>query len=214
MTKFMKKLCVYLLFILAFYIIWANYKVSIPQTTYCIASSNVNLQNAKLQSLKSFQNSAKNEYQLNNYLSDVPSFDEKWKKVGKKYLMQKEYEQAILAFRKAIKANPTSAENYFLLAYAYEKRGTEGLPNDQTQWFKLAEKAYRHAISLEDHLPSKYNLAVLLIQQQKYEEAKHLLEYILLVSPKNKSLIKKTKTTLNYLHNIYTYPNLLISTLE
>lgn len=107
---------------------------------------------------------------------------ESWVKDGKKYLNRKEYEQAIWAFRKSVKLRPASEEARFLLAWTYETRGLEGLPGDHTNWDKLAEKEYSMAIEIADHLPSRFNLAILQRRLQKYEKARLNLEHILLVT--------------------------------
>lgn len=112
-----------------------------------------------------------------------------WMKKGKTYIKRKEYEQAILAFRKAISLRPAEEDSRFLVAWCYEKRGLEGLPGDHTDWETLAEKEYRSAIALADHLPSRYNLAILLRRNKRFEEARKQLEHILLIG--NKSIVTR-----------------------
>ncbi len=107
---------------------------------------------------------------------------ESWIKDGKKYLKRKEYEQAIWAFRKAVKLRPASEEARFLLGWTYETRGLEGLPGDFTNWDKLAENEYVMAIEVADHLPSRFNLAILQRRLERYDEARRNLEHILLVT--------------------------------
>ncbi|MDN5279033.1 MAG: Anaphase-promoting complex, cyclosome, subunit 3 [Clostridiales bacterium] len=118
-----------------------------------------------------------------------------WVRKGKAYIKRREYEQAILAFRKAIFLRPAEEEARFLLAWCYEKRGLEGLPGDQTNWDRLAEKEYRTAISLADHLPSRFNLALLMRRLQRFTEAREQLEHILLTGGSN-SLTKKAQAEL------------------
>ncbi len=109
-----------------------------------------------------------------------------WLGKGKSYLSRKEYEQAIIAFRKARKLRPASEETRHLLAYSYEKRGLEGLPGDQSDWEALAEREYKASIMLADYLPSRYNLALLQIRNERLSEARKELEHILTVSPTSK----------------------------
>lgn len=109
-----------------------------------------------------------------------------WMGKGKRYLAKREFEQAIWAFRKAKEIRPLSDDARFLLALSYEKRGLEGLPGDQTNWDYLAESEYKGAILLSDHLPSRYNLALLYQRKKDYEKAGMELEHILTVSPTGK----------------------------
>ncbi len=112
-----------------------------------------------------------------------------WIKDGKKYLKRKEFEQAIWAFRKAVKLRPAAEEARFLLGWTYETRGLEGLPGDYTNWDKLAENEYSIAIEVADHLPSRFNLAILQRRLERYDEARRNLEHILLVT--NSKTMKK-----------------------
>lgn len=114
---------------------------------------------------------------------------ESWIKDGRKYLKRKEYEQAIWAFRKAVKLRPASEEARFLLAWTYETRGLEGLPGDMTNWDRLAENEYLMAIEVADHLPSRFNLAILQRRLERFDEARRNLEHILLVT--NSSNMRK-----------------------
>jgi tetratricopeptide (TPR) repeat protein len=106
-----------------------------------------------------------------------------WMKRGKTYLSRKEFEQAVLAFRKALQTNPLSADAHFLLGYAYERRSKEGLPGDQTAWDILAERSYRSAIAAGDHLPARFNLGMLLSRTDRAPEARREWEHILTISP-------------------------------
>lgn len=123
---------------------------------------------------------------------------ESWIKDGKKYLKRKEFEQAIWAFRKAVKLRPASEEARFLLGWTYETRGLEGLPGDFTNWDKLAEDEYLIAIEVADHLPSRFNLAILQRRLERYEEARRNLEHILLVT-NSKTMKKKASAELQAL---------------
>jgi len=119
-----------------------------------------------------------------------------WIKDGRKYLTRREYEQAIWAFRKAIKIQPAAEEARFLLAWTYEKRGLEGLPGDTTDWDTLAAKEYTAAIELADHLPSRFNLALLHRRHERFSEARRQLEHIVLIGNKT-SLAKRASSELS-----------------
>ena len=121
-----------------------------------------------------------------------------WIKDGRKYLKRKEYEQAIWAFRKAVKLRPAAEEARFLLGWTYEKRGLEGLPGDMTNWDRLAENEYVIAIEVADHLPSRYNLAILQRRLERFDEARRNLEHILLVTD-SKTLKNKASSELQAL---------------
>lgn len=121
-----------------------------------------------------------------------------WIKDGRAYLKRKEYEQAIWAFRKAVKLRPAAEEARFLLAWTYETRGLEGLPGDMTNWDRLAENEYLMAIEVADHLPSRFNLAILQRRLERYDEARRNLEHILLVT-ESASMRKKASAELQAL---------------
>lgn len=133
----------------------------------------------------------KGERDFYNLLTNSERTYKSWIKDGNTYLKRTEYEQAIWAYRKAVRLRPASEEARFLLAFAYEKRLMEGLPGDITNWELLAEKEYKAAIEVADHLPSRFNLAMLQRRQGRFEEARKNLEHILLVSNN-----KKDKLTL------------------
>lgn len=120
-----------------------------------------------------------------SYLNNSGVSFSTWMSRGKSYIKRKEYEQAILAFRKALRLRPADAECRFLLAWSYEKRGMEGLPGDSTDWDALAEQEYRAAVSLTDHLPARFNLALLYRRNERLDEARMHLEHILLVKPRD-----------------------------
>lgn len=122
----------------------------------------------------------KAEHSFYSMLSRSGPTYEKWVKDGRTYLVRKEFEQAIWAFRKARELRPAAEEARFLLAWTYEKRGLEGLPGDQTSWDELAETEYMAAIELADHLPARYNLAMLYRRNSELANARKQLEYILL----------------------------------
>ncbi len=118
-----------------------------------------------------------------------------WVRDGRNYLRRREYEQAVWAFRKAIKLQPAAEEARFLLAWTYEKRGLEGLPGDNTNWDALAIREYTAAIELADHLPSRFNLALLHRRHDRFSEARQHLEHILLLN-NNSTLSKKARSEL------------------
>jgi len=121
-----------------------------------------------------------------------------WIRDGRNYLARREYEQAIWAFRKAVKLQPAAEEARFLLAWTYEKRGLEGLPGDSTDWDALAIKEYTAAIELADHLPARFNLALLHRRNDRFSEARLQLEHILLVDNRS-ALARKARTELSAL---------------
>ncbi|EKD83134.1 MAG: hypothetical protein ACD_39C00867G0002 [uncultured bacterium] len=121
-----------------------------------------------------------------------------WLKDGRNYLARREYEQAIWAFRKAIKLQPAAEEARFLLAWTYEKRGLEGLPGDSTDWDSLAIREYTAAIELADHLPSRFNLALLHRRHDRFSEARRHLEHIVLLDTRS-SLAKRASSELSAL---------------
>jgi tetratricopeptide (TPR) repeat protein len=137
----------------------------------------------------------KKESKCYKYLSKPLRTYNYWMRKGKSYLTRKEFEQAILAFRKASKLRPTSEETRFLLAHSYEKRSMEGLPGDTTNWEQLAIDEYQAAIILADHLPSRYNLALLYQRLDEHTKARKELEHILTISPSS-SLGRKAQTAL------------------
>ncbi len=134
-------------------------------------------------------NGRKSEVNFYSLLNNSGREYESWIKDGRKYLKRKEYEQAIWAFRKAVKLRPAAEEARFLLGWTYETRGLEGLPGDYTNWDKLAENEYVMAIEVADHLPSRFNLAILQRRLERYDEARRNLEHILLVT--NSATMKK-----------------------
>ncbi len=121
---------------------------------------------------------------------------ESWIKDGHRYMKRLEFEQAILAFRKAVKLRPASQEAHFMLAVAYDKRGLEGLPGDYTQWHRLSMQEYELAIALADHLPARYNLALLQLRLGNYAESRRNLEHILLVGKAKDVIYKKAEQRL------------------
>ena len=121
-----------------------------------------------------------------------------WIKDGRSYLNRKEYEQAIWAFRKSLELRPADEEAHFLLGFTYEKRGLEGLPGDKTNWDHLAAREYMTAIELADHLPARFNLALLHRRLGNFEEARRHLEHILIVKDSG-NLARKAAAELNAL---------------
>ena len=125
----------------------------------------------------------------------TPTF-QKWFAAGRKYLERKEWEQAILAFRKALRERPLSEEAHFLAGVSYERRGREGLPGDATNWDELAENEYRAAVALGDYLPACYNLGILLTRLEREDEARKEFEHILLTKP-NSALGSRARQALD-----------------
>ncbi|HNX74712.1 MAG TPA: tetratricopeptide repeat protein [Candidatus Rifleibacterium sp.] len=121
-----------------------------------------------------------------------------WVRDGRNYLNRREFEQAIWALRKAIELRPAAEEARFLLGYTYEQRGLEGLPGDMTDWDALAAREYISAIELADHLPSRFNLAVLHRRHGRFEDARRHLEHILLIKDSG-ALGRKASSELNAL---------------
>ncbi|MFZ2960468.1 MAG: hypothetical protein WA705_26615 [Candidatus Ozemobacteraceae bacterium] len=109
-----------------------------------------------------------------------------WLSAGKGYLARHEYEQAVWAFRKALRERPLGQDAHFLLGCSYVARGAEGLPGDVTGWEELAETSFLAAIQLADHLPARYNLGILLTRRDRPTEARVQFEHILNVSPKSR----------------------------
>ena len=132
-----------------------------------------------------------------------------WINDGNAYLKRTEYEQAIWAYRKAVRLRPASEEARFLLAVAYEKRLMEGLPGDMTNWELLAENEYKAAIEVADHLPSRFNLAMLQRRQKRYSEARKNLEHILLVNNSKDVLYKRAEKLLEELFDQDVRPDAL-----
>ena len=118
-----------------------------------------------------------------------------WIKEGRAYLSRRDYEQAIWAFRKAVRLQPAAEEARFLLACAYERRGLEGLPGDNTNWDALAAREYIAAIELADHLPARFNLAILHRRHERFIEARRELEHIILLDNKT-SLAQRARREL------------------
>jgi len=121
-----------------------------------------------------------------------------WMKDGRSYLARREFEQAIWAFRKAVKLQPASEDARFMLACTYEKRGLEGLPGDETDWDNLAIKEYTAAIELADHLPARYNLALLHRRHNRFGEARRHLEHIVIIDNRS-ALARRAKSELSAL---------------
>jgi len=121
-----------------------------------------------------------------------------WIRDGRNYLARREYEQAIWAFRKAVKLQPAAEEARFLLAWTYEKRGLEGLPGDSTDWDALAIKEYTAAIELADHLPARYNLALLHRRHDRFSEARRHLEHIMMIDNRS-GLARRARNELSAL---------------
>jgi len=125
------------------------------------------------------------ERRVTHYLTAEPTSFANWLSKGKRYLTRKEFEQAVWAFRKALEMRPLSSEAHFLLGFSFEKRLLEGLPGDLTSWEMLAEEEYRTAIGLDDHLPARFNLGMLLARSGRQDAARREFEHILTISPRS-----------------------------
>lgn len=143
-------------------------------------------------------NGRKREVNFYSLLNNSGREYESWLKDGKKYLARKEYEQAIWAFRKAVKLEGANEEARFFLGYTYDKRAQEGLVGDLTNWNELAIREYLAAIELADHLPARYNLAIIYRRLGRFAEARRHLEHILIIQPKG-ALAKKADKELKAL---------------
>ncbi|MBF0547459.1 MAG: tetratricopeptide repeat protein [Candidatus Riflebacteria bacterium] len=131
-----------------------------------------------------------------------------WMKRGKRYFQQREYEQAIWAFRKAVHERPCAPEAHFLLGCSYSARGEQGLPGDQTAWEELSEKELNAAIKVGDFLPARFNLGILLTKLGRADEARPHFEHILSVSP-NSQLGKAAASALDRNISSDLMPNML-----
>jgi tetratricopeptide (TPR) repeat protein len=148
---------------------------------------------------------------MNGYLTRPDTSLAVWLKKGKSYYARKEYEQAIWAFRKALRENPMAGEVHFLLGVTYEARGKEGLPGDMTSWDTLAERSYRSAIAAGDYLPARFNLGMLFTRLARHDEARREWEHILTISPKS-SLGSHAKKALTRNFTRITLPEVLETT--
>jgi Flp pilus assembly protein TadD len=148
---------------------------------YMASKPETMLQNSPVPPMNGRKSEANFYSMLNNSGREYNS----WLRDGKNYLNRREYEQAIWAFRKAAALRPASEEIHFLLAWTYEKRGAEGLPGDMTDWENLAIREYTAAVEIADHLPSRFNLAILHRKNNRFSEARRHLEHIVLVDSQN-----------------------------
>ena len=71
-------------------------------------------------------------------------------KAAEKYLLEEDYEQAIIALNKAIELEPKNVDNYLLLAEAYQRDG-------QLNKSKSVLKKIKHFDDLTDEEIAKYN---------------------------------------------------------
>ena len=71
-------------------------------------------------------------------------------KVAEKYLLEEDYEQAIIALNKAIELEPKNVDNYLLLAEAYQRDG-------QLNKSKSVLKKIKRFDDLTDEEIAKYN---------------------------------------------------------
>jgi Tfp pilus assembly protein PilF len=88
--------------------------------------------------------------------------------------MQNRYEDAIFAYKEALKLNPSSAECHFNLASAYSDNNQEDLA---LMHFK--ESAVYDDLNSETF----YNIGVLMIKKKDNDAARHNFQKALLIKP-------------------------------
>lgn len=93
---------------------------------------------------------------------------------GVRLFEQAQYQQAIRQFQQAIYNDPNNADGYYNLAAAYHRLGTL---NQNRIDLEQAENYYNQCLDrAPDHRECYRGLAVLLVEQQRAEEAFRLLE--------------------------------------
>lgn len=93
---------------------------------------------------------------------------------GVRLFEQARYEQAVRQFQQAIYNDPTNADGYYNLAAAYHRLG---MLNRSQAELEQAESYYNQCLDRNpDHRECYRGLAVLLVEQQRKEEAFRLLE--------------------------------------
>jgi len=93
---------------------------------------------------------------------------------GVRQFEQARYEQAIQQFQQAVYNDPTNADGHYNLAAAYHRLGTL---NKSDSYLRQAEQYYHMCLDRNaDHRQCYRGLAVLLVEQDRKDEAFRLLE--------------------------------------
>jgi len=93
---------------------------------------------------------------------------------GVRLYQQGNYQAALESFQRALQNDPNNADAYYNLAATYHRLGT--LHRRQTD-YDQAENFYNQCLDhMPDHQPCYRALAVLLVEQQRAEEAFRLIE--------------------------------------
>ena len=76
--------------------------------------------------------------------------------LGQKYMLEQEYEEAVVAFNKAIELEPSTKEAYYGLGRSYEGLASlaeENSGEEQADYYAKAEEAYLQVLKLDalDH---------------------------------------------------------------
>ena len=91
--------------------------------------------------------------------------------LGEKYLLEENYEEAIVAFTSAIELDPKQAVIYIGRGDAYAKY------QDIENHLELALADYSQALELDDSIPETYlGMADVYVQQEDYEQALEILQ--------------------------------------
>ena len=91
--------------------------------------------------------------------------------LGEKYLLEENYEEAIVAFTSAIELDPKQAVIYIGRGDAYAKY------QDEENYLELALADYSQALELDDTIPEAYlGMADVYVQQKNYEQALEILQ--------------------------------------
>ena len=91
--------------------------------------------------------------------------------LGEKYLLEENYEEAIVAFTNAIELDPKQAAIYIGRGDAYAKY------QDKENHLELALADYSQALELDNTIPEAYlGMADVYLQQEDYEQALEILQ--------------------------------------
>ena len=91
--------------------------------------------------------------------------------LGEKYLLEENYEEAIVAFTSAIELDPKQAVVYVGRGDAYAAH------QEQENHLELALADYSQALELDNSIPEAYlSMADVYIQQENYDEALDILQ--------------------------------------
>ncbi|TKJ29361.1 hypothetical protein CEE39_09230 [bacterium (candidate division B38) B3_B38] len=94
--------------------------------------------------------------------------------LGKLSLTEKNYEEAIFFFQKALESNPKLPKVHERRGFTYELMGK----------LEEAEKEYQEALKLEPKMiEANYNLAMVYFKQQKYSKAKYHFYEVISLAP-------------------------------